>query len=49
VRINNPGGHYNAGQRAYVRFRVKRQQLMYTWFTKLLQVLQSHENDSKLV
>ena len=49
VRIDNPGGHYNPGQRAYVRFKIDRKPLIVTWFTKLLQILQSHENDSKLV
>jgi putative peptide zinc metalloprotease protein len=49
VRIDNPGGQYSAGQRAYVRFRVKKEHLIVTWFNRLLQVLQSHENDSKLV
>jgi putative peptide zinc metalloprotease protein len=49
VRISNPNGHYNPGQRAYVRFKIDRKPLIVTWFTKLLQILQSHENDSKLV
>jgi putative peptide zinc metalloprotease protein len=49
VKIANPGGQYSAGQRAYVRFQVKKEHLIVTWFNKLLQVLQSHENDSKLV
>jgi len=49
VKIDNPGGQYNPGQRAYVRFKIDKQPLIKTWWTKLLQVLQSHENDSKLV
>jgi putative peptide zinc metalloprotease protein len=49
VKVQNPGGHYDPGQRAYVRFRIDQKPLIVTWWTKLLQVLQSHENDSKLV
>ncbi len=36
------------GQTAYVRFRIENQPLIYTWTRRFLQVLITHENDSKL-
>ncbi len=53
VRVANPtdptnGAQLYPGQTAYVRFRVQKQPLIYTWTRKFLQLLQSHENDSKL-
>jgi putative peptide zinc metalloprotease protein len=49
VRFDNRKSHpFYAGQRAYVRFRVDRQPLIYTWTRRLWQLLQAHENDSKL-
>jgi putative peptide zinc metalloprotease protein len=54
VRVANPAsaqfptGQYYAGQRAYVRFRVEKKTLLWQWTRKFLQLLQSHENDSKL-
>ena len=52
VRVANPtgaaGGQLYPGQAAYVRFRIETQPLMYTWTRRFLQLLQSHENDSKL-
>jgi hypothetical protein len=48
VRVANPEGKYYPGQRAYVRLRVDKKPLIWRWANKLLQLLQSHENDSKL-
>jgi putative peptide zinc metalloprotease protein len=49
VKLDNRKEHpFYAGQRAYVRFRVDRQPLIFTWTRRLWQLLQSHENDSKL-
>jgi putative peptide zinc metalloprotease protein len=52
VRVNNPtdaaGGQLYPGQAAYVRFRIEKKPLLYTWTRRFLQLLQSHENDSKL-
>ncbi len=48
VQVANPNGRFYAGQRAYVRFRVEKQPLIFTWTRRLWQLLQSHENDSKL-
>jgi putative peptide zinc metalloprotease protein len=39
---------YYPGQRAYVRFRVEKEPLLWQWTRRFLQLLQSHENDSKL-
>ena len=36
------------GQTAYVRFKIETKPLIYTWTRRLLQLLQQHENDSKL-
>jgi putative peptide zinc metalloprotease protein len=49
LRIDNPKGQYYAGQRAYVRFRLENHTLLWTWIRRGMQLLQSHENDSKLV
>jgi putative peptide zinc metalloprotease protein len=48
VRVANPGGKYYPGQRAYVRFQVEKRPLLWEWTRRFLQLLQSHENDSKL-
>jgi hypothetical protein len=54
VRVQNPrdaqhpDGLYYPGQRAYVRFRVEKEPLLWQWTRRFLQLLQSHENDSKL-
>jgi putative peptide zinc metalloprotease protein len=48
-RVENPNGHYYPGQRAYVRFKLEKHTLLWTWIRRGLQLLQSHENDSKLV
>ncbi len=48
VRVSNAGDKYYPGQRAYVRFRVEKKPLLWQWTRRLLQLLQSHENDSKL-
>ena len=54
VRVDNPiddahpEGTYYPGQRAYVRFRVERAPLLWNWTRRFWQLLQSHENDSKL-
>ena len=48
VRVDNPDDHYNPGQRAYVRFKLEKRPLIWTWARRLMQLLQSHENDSKL-
>jgi hypothetical protein len=48
VRVPNPNGKYYPGQRAYVRFRVDKKPLIWQWTNRFLQLLQSHENDSKL-
>jgi putative peptide zinc metalloprotease protein len=45
---SNPQGQYYPGQRAYVRFTLNKEPLIYRWARKFLQLLQSHENDSKL-
>jgi putative peptide zinc metalloprotease protein len=36
------------GQTAYVRFKMPKRPLLFTWTRRLYQLLQSHENDSKL-
>jgi putative peptide zinc metalloprotease protein len=52
VRVANPpdapGGQLYPGQSTTVRFKLEKQPLLYTWARKFLQLLQSHENDSKL-
>ena len=48
VRVDNPSGTLYPGQTAYVRFRIENRPLLYTWTRRFLQLLQSHENDSKL-
>jgi putative peptide zinc metalloprotease protein len=48
VKIDNPQGTFYAGQRAYVRFEVEKRPLYWTWTRRFLQLLQTHENDSKL-
>ncbi len=48
VRVANPDGKYYPGQRAFVRFRLEKQPLLWQWTRRFLQLLQSHENDSKL-
>jgi putative peptide zinc metalloprotease protein len=48
VRVPNPDGKYYPGQRAYVRFQVEKRPLIWEWTRRFLQLLQSHENDSKL-
>ena len=55
IRVANPVGGAAAdaqafypGQTAYVRFKIETKPLLYTWTRRLLQLLQSHENDSKL-
>jgi putative peptide zinc metalloprotease protein len=48
VRVDNPNGKFYPGQRAYVRFKTEKAPLMHTWIRRLWQLLQSHENDSKL-
>ncbi len=52
VRVANPadadGRQLYPGQTAYVRFRIEKRPLLYTWTRRFLQMLQSHENDSKL-
>ena len=48
VTVDNADGKFYPGQRAYVRFQLDRQPLMNTWVRRLWQMLQSHENDSKL-
>ena len=53
VRVPNTpdsagGGLLYPGQTAYVRFKIEKQPLLYTWTRRFLQLLQSHENDSKL-
>jgi len=45
---NAPGGQLYPGQSTYVRFRIENKPLLYTWTRRFLQLLQSHENDSKL-
>ena len=54
LRLDNPkdkNGNptYYAGQRAYVRFKLEKHTLLWTWIRRGYQLLQSHENDSKLV
>jgi putative peptide zinc metalloprotease protein len=49
IRMANPGGTINAGQRAYVRFRLDKRSLLSEWIRRGMQMLQSHQNDSKLV
>ncbi len=52
VRVANPtdapGGQLYPGQSTTVRFRLEKKPLLYTWTRRFLQLLQSHENDSKL-
>jgi hypothetical protein len=48
LRVNNPDGHYNPGQRVYVRFRLEKRTLIWNGIRRMWQLLQSHENDSKL-
>jgi putative peptide zinc metalloprotease protein len=48
LRVNNPDGHYNPGQRVYVRFRLEKRTLLWNGIRRMWQLLQSHENDSKL-
>jgi putative peptide zinc metalloprotease protein len=48
VRVANPDGKIYPGQRAYVRFQVEKRPLIWEWTRRFLQLLQSHENDSKL-
>ena len=55
VTVDNPaataaddGQPIYPGQTAYVRFAIERKPLIYTWTRRLLQLLQSHQNDSKL-
>jgi putative peptide zinc metalloprotease protein len=48
VRVANPGAKIYPGQRAYVRFQVEKRPLLWEWTRRFLQLLQSHENDSKL-
>jgi len=48
LKVDNPNGRYNPGQRVYVRFKLEKKTLAWNWVRRLLQVLQSHENDSKL-
>jgi putative peptide zinc metalloprotease protein len=49
IRIANPEGTINPGQRAYVRFRVDYRSKLSEWIRRGFQMLQSHQNDSKLV
>ncbi len=49
VRVANPNGHYKTGQRAYVRFRLDKKPLIWTWIRRGMQLLLQHQNDSKLV
>jgi putative peptide zinc metalloprotease protein len=49
IRMDNPDGRINPGQRAYVRFRVDHRSLLSEWIRRGFQMLQSHQNDSKLV
>jgi len=48
LRVNNPDGRYHPGQRVYVRFKLEKHTLVWNWVRRGLQLLQSHENDSKL-
>ena len=53
VRVANPAAAADEqpmypGQTAYVRFYIERRTLLSTGIRRLLQLLQSHENDSKL-
>ena len=57
IRVLNPAADPTAGgggqpiypgQTAYVRFKIDNKPLIYTWVRRLYQLLQSHENDSKL-
>jgi putative peptide zinc metalloprotease protein len=49
VRVDNPNGHYYPGQRAYVRFQLDKKPLLWEWIRRGYQLLQTHQNDSKLV
>jgi putative peptide zinc metalloprotease protein len=49
IRVDNPNGRYNPGQRAYVRFQLDKRPLLWEWIRRGMQLLQTHENDSKLV
>ena len=49
VRIANPNGSLYPGQRVYVRLRLEKRPLIWQWTRRFLQMLATHENDSKLV
>jgi putative peptide zinc metalloprotease protein len=48
VRVINDDNKYYPGQRAYIRFQLDKKPLLWQWTRKFLQLLQAHENDSKL-
>jgi len=44
VELDNPGGEFFAGQRAYVRFTLDNRPLAWQWTRRFWQLLQSHDN-----
>ena len=49
VAVNNDNDHYVAGQRAYVRLLVDRRPLVWQWYDRFLQLIETKNVNSKWI
>jgi hypothetical protein len=47
VEVNNPNDLYTAGQRAYVRLLVDKRPLVWQWYDRFLQLIETKNTQSK--
>jgi multidrug efflux pump subunit AcrA (membrane-fusion protein) len=47
VTVDNPGEVYQPGQRAYVRFKLKKRPLIWQWTRRLFQLIQTKSGESE--
>ena len=47
IKVDNPGEMYQPGQRAYVRFKLKKRPLIWQWSRRLFQLIQTKSGESE--